>query len=235
MKYLDINRVDLGAESGEDAMESAAALTARLQALKDRLGELATDGDELDRAGVQLDMARTLVALGRGADAWDCARSVLDTYIAAEKWERAVETCDVLFLSEQPGSLSALGQAVWLAVTYPIDPELTVAVLQHVIDETPDDADGAAVAAAAAAYVVELRAQGKQREELAFFCNQMLGSVARRHADVQEQEQFEAWVGRLELSDPARFLPRLRNVVDVLVQDDWWFDREALQARLPVN
>jgi hypothetical protein len=38
---------------------------------------------------------------------------------------------------------------------------------------------------------------------------------------------------RLELREPDKFLVRLRNVVDVLVQDDWWFDREALQARLP--
>ena len=40
---------------------------------------------------------------------------------------------------------------------------------------------------------------------------------------------------RLELKDPDKFLVRLRNVVEVLVQDDWWFDREALQAKLPIN
>jgi hypothetical protein len=39
----------------------------------------------------------------------------------------------------------------------------------------------------------------------------------------------------MELSNPALFLPRLRNIVDVLVQDEWWFDREALQAALPVD
>ena len=38
-----------------------------------------------------------------------------------------------------------------------------------------------------------------------------------------------------ELKEPDKFLVRLRNVVDVLVQDDWWFDRESLRARLPVN
>jgi len=35
------------------------------------------------------------------------------------------------------------------------------------------------------------------------------------------------------LNDPDKFLVRLRNVVDVLVQDDWWFDRDALHAQLP--
>ena len=49
------------------------------------------------------------------------------------------------------------------------------------------------------------------------------------------QEAFDLWMERLELKEPDRFLPRLRNVVDVLVQDDWWFDRETLQAKLPVN
>jgi hypothetical protein len=39
----------------------------------------------------------------------------------------------------------------------------------------------------------------------------------------------------MELNDPAAFLPRLRNVVDVLVQDEWWFDRDALQAALPAD
>ena len=38
---------------------------------------------------------------------------------------------------------------------------------------------------------------------------------------------------RLELNDPDKFLVRLRNVVDVLVQDQWWIDREAIQAELP--
>jgi len=37
------------------------------------------------------------------------------------------------------------------------------------------------------------------------------------------------------LDKPDKFLVRLRNVIDVLVQDEWWIDREAIQAELPVN
>ena len=63
----------------------------------------------------------------------------------------------------------------------------------------------------------------------------MLATVARRHSDVDGQQTFDKWVIDMELNDPALFLPRLRNVVDVLVQDDWWFDRDALQAKLPIS
>jgi hypothetical protein len=42
-------------------------------------------------------------------------------------------------------------------------------------------------------------------------------------------------VRRLELDEPDKFLVRLRNVVDVLVQDDWWIDRDAIQSRLTTD
>ena len=140
-----------------------------------------------------------------------------------------------MFLSDQPESLAALGQGIWLAVTFPVDPELTVAMLQHVVDETPPDSDGAAVAATVAHYIVDLRAEGRVREDLMFYTNQLLATVARRHSEVKDQGAFSQWFKKLELEDPAKFLPRLRNVVDVLVQDEWWIDRDAIRAKLPVQ
>lgn len=108
-------------------------------------------------------------------------------------------------------------------------------MLQHVVDETPPDADGAAVAAITAHYLVDLRAREPQREHLLIYTNQVLATVARRHSGVESQEDFNRWIEDMELNDPAAFLPRLRNIVDVLVQEDWWFDRAALQAALPVD
>jgi hypothetical protein len=108
--------------------------------------------------------------------------------------------------------------------------------LSHVIDDTPDDADGAAVAAATALFLADMRAEeGPEKERLVFFSNQLLGNVARRHSSVDSQDQFNLWVDRLELNDPDKFLVRLRNVIDVLAQDDWWIDRDALQNHLPAQ
>jgi hypothetical protein len=73
----------------------------------------------------------------------------------------------------------------------------------------------------------------RQAEDLRFYCNQLLGQVARRHGQVDSQELFDFWVERMQLDDPDRFLPRLGKIVDLLVQGDWWIDREALRAKLP--
>jgi hypothetical protein len=106
--------------------------------------------------------------------------------------------------------------------------------LSHIVDDTPDDSDGAAVAAATAAFIADVRSEaGPDRDRLTFFAQQLLGRVARRHSQIESQDQFDLWIERLELDDPDKFLVRLRNVVDVLVQDQWWFDRDALQAQIP--
>ncbi|MGB5735079.1 MAG: hypothetical protein WBM40_11630 [Thiohalocapsa sp.] len=236
-----MNRFEMATRLADTAADSVGNTGAQDAALESHLLALREDFETLQRVGarpteladLRLQLARALVGLERGEEAWPLGREALDTFIAAEQFESAADCCEVLFRAEQPDSLSALGQGIWLAVTYPIDPELSIELLSHVIEDTPDDADGAAVAATTALFLADVRSEGVQRENLTFFASQMLGDVARRHSGVDSQEAFDLWRDRLELREPEKFLVRLRNVVDVLVQDDWWFDRTALQGSLP--
>jgi len=235
LKYIKEDPAVGNADSSEDAKESTGMLERLVAGLREQLAELSPQAETLRRADLLLQLGRALVRLEKRPEAWAAAREAFDLYLAEQAWEGAAQACDILFLSDQPQSLAALGQGIWLAVTYPVDPELSVALLQHVVDETPPDADGAAVAAVMAYYLADLRAREPQREHLLIYANQVLATVARRHSGVEGQQDFNKWIEDMELNDPARFLPRLRNIVDVLVQDDWWFDREALQAALPVD
>jgi len=235
LKYIKEDPAVGNADSSEDAKESTGMLQRLVADLQGQLTRLSPQAETLRRADLQLQLGRALVRLEKQPEAWAAAREAFDLYLAEQAWEGAAQACDILFLAEQPQSLAALGQGIWLAVTYPIDPELSVALLQHVVEETPPDADGAAVAAVTAYYLVDLRAREAQRDHLLLYANQVLATVARRHSGVDGQQAFNKWIGDMELNDPALFLPRLRNVVDVLVQDDWWFDREALQAALPAD
>ncbi len=233
MKFLDDGMGMRDADSGDEAEVSVAQLEQMLATAQQEICELPAGYQSVQKATLQNRIAELLVDLQRDEAAFDMAREAFDVFVGVQQWEDAVQSCNAMFLAGQPASLPALGQGVWLAVTFPIDAELSVAMLQHIIDETPADADGAAVAAITACYVVEMRTEGKQRDNLALFTNHMLGTVARRHSEVSKQEQFDYWMEKMELTDPAKFLPRLRNVVDVLVQEDWWVDREAIWASLP--
>jgi hypothetical protein len=233
MKYIDNNTGTMDADSGEDAEISLEKIKHQLAAAQEELKNLPETAHPLQRIELQIKIAGTLVDLHQGEEAFAIAREAFENSIANELWEEAVQACNAMFLAEQPESLAALGQGVWLSVTFPIDPELSVLMLNHIVDETPDDSDGAAVAAITAKYVVDMRTEGKQHEDLSFYVNNLIAAVARRHSDVQSQEQFDYWIEKLELSDHGKFLPRLRNVIDVLVQEDWWLDREAIWAKLP--
>lgn len=238
MKNTELNPAGLFDFFSESAMSRIAAettLESHLVALEERLQEIGPRGSPQDTAELQLQIARTLVGLGRGEAAWPIGRTAFDTFIRHEDWEAAVDVCDVLYQTELDGCLSALGQGIWLAVTYPVDSELSLGLLNHVIEDTPENSDGAAIAATVALFLIDLRSEGQERDDLLFFATQTLGQVARRHSGVESQKDFDLWLDRLGLKEPDKFLPRLRTLIDVLVQDDWWFDRDLLQIRLPVN
>jgi hypothetical protein len=225
----------VGDKSGIDLSESRPSLQALLNEHEAHLQALPDDCPPVDRARVQLDIAETLLALLRKEEAWSTGREIFDVFIEQAAWQDAIETCDVLFQCEQAESLAALGNGVWLAVTYPVPAQLTVAMLQHIVDETPNDSDGGAVAAMAANYIVEMRSEGEEQESLAFFTRQILAGVAKRHRGIEEPEMINTWIEILELNDVKELLPRLATILDTIVGDNWWIDRDALRAELPVN
>ncbi|MEN6585571.1 MAG: hypothetical protein ABFE02_05885 [Sulfuricella sp.] len=189
--------------------------------------------DTMTRARLQLDVAEILISLERKEEAWGLAREAFETSLENESWQDAVEACNVLYQTEQADSIHALGMGVWLAVTFPVDPELTYAMLDHVVDETPTASDGAALAAVTARYVIDLRAPDDKHESQSLLANNLIARVAARHGNVQDQQALDAWMNELGLRDPQVFLPRLGQVVNAVVGDAWWFDREALRDRLP--
>ncbi|MGD2056412.1 MAG: hypothetical protein PVJ15_06355 [Gammaproteobacteria bacterium] len=225
-----------GDKRGIDLAESRPSLQALLKEHERHLAALPADCNPVDRARVQLDIAETLLALQRQQESWGAARAAFDVFAAAAAWQDAIEACDVLFQCDREESLAALGNGVWLAVTFPVPAQLSVAMLQHIVDETPDDSDGAAVAAMAAHYIADLRTAGEEHDSLTFFTKQIVAGVAKRHRGIEDDpEMIRTWIEILGLNDAQELLSRLAVMLDAIVGDNWWIDREALRARLPVN
>ena len=202
--------------------------------LQKKLAALPIDSDDLTRLRLQLDIATQFVALNQKDNAWLLARRLFDEFIKLSAWQDAVEACDVLYAADQDDSIIALGNGVWLAVTFPVDPTLSVNMLDHIIEETPHESDGGAVAAAAAHYIANLRASDeKQRDSLGFLTGNLLAGVAYRHSGYKDREMIDMWVERLELNQPDKFMPRLGMMLDIIVGKKWWIDRDALRNLLP--
>ena len=186
-----------------------------------------------ERYTLELDIASSQLALENKTEARDLAKACFEHFIEMSLWQKAVEACDVMFQCDLDDSIIALANGVWLAVTFPISAETSVAMLQHIIDETPDNSDGAAVAAITAHYLADIRCEGDKAESLKFLATQMIAQVAKRHSQVNDQEMLEFWIERMELKDPAIFLPKLAKVLDIISNDKWWYDRDKLRQLIP--
>nr|CAA6830618.1 MAG: Unknown protein [uncultured Thiotrichaceae bacterium] len=220
------------------APDSREFLQDELNKRQKKLMSLTPASDPLERAGLQYDVAEIMLELaGKGMPeaAWGLSKEAFTVYRDAEQWDDAIRCCDVLFRTELPAAVPALGNGLWLSITYPVDPELTILMLNNLIDTTPDNADGAAVAAVVAHYIADLRLEGDKRESVMFLTSALLGKVAERHSQIDSQDKMNMWMQKLDLLDPAVFMPRMAQVIDAIVEGQWWYDRDELRARLPVN
>lgn len=221
-----------------EASESREFLKQEFEKKQKQLSELKINCDPIERAELQHEIAEIMLDKGDSGmqeAAWGLAKESFLVYIEHEKFEDAVNACDLLYRTELPASVVALGHAMWLAVTYPIDTELSIVMMKNLIDDTPPKSDGAAVAAATAHYLADLRLEGEKRDSVMFLTTNLLAQVAERHSNVSDQGQMNFWMDKLELNDPAKFLPKLSQVIDAIVAGEWWIDRDALRAKLPVN
>ncbi len=228
-EFLKQNTFVGDADCSEDAKSSPQLKAAALHKKQIEIDQCTDDQKKL---ALQIESAYLLLDLEKQKEAYTLVRPLFEQAIQKEQWQLAAEICDVLFQADQEDGLKALMHGIWLGVTYPIAPDLSIALLQHFIDETPERSDGAAVAATTACYIAGIRTTGKERESLTFFTNQLLGGVARNHSQVDSQDIFDFWVKQLELDDPAKFLPRLSKSLEIIVDGDWWFDRDALRAKI---
>lgn len=220
------------------AEESREFLIKELATKQAELAKITLETLSLERAKLQAEIAEIMLEVadaGMPEACWGLAKEAFLLYVEQEKWEEAVQTTDLLYRTGLPAALVALANGLWLAVTYPIDTELSIVMLNSVIEDTPANSDGAAVAAAVAHYIADIRLEGEKRESTMFLTASMLSKVAERHSQIADQGQMNMWLQKLELTDPAIFLPRLSMVLDALAEGNWWYDKDALRAKLPVH
>ncbi|EEZ80232.1 MAG: hypothetical protein HOI13_01725 [Candidatus Thioglobus sp.] len=229
-KYLNKDQNIFDGDDGEDVYANEEQLKTRLEYFEKQLSELSDNSPAEERINHLIEIGRIQVERYKGNDAWEKAFTAFDLAQENELWELAVEACDVMFLSEGPEALKALGHALWLGITFPIDAEITVAMLQHLVEESPKESDTRAIASAAAHYITSIRC-GKD-DDLTFFASQMIASVADDHSHVSDQSTFDLWRKTLQLDKPEVFLKKLSGAIDQLVGDKWWIDRDKIRAKL---
>ncbi len=197
--------------------------------------ELPEHCEPIEKAKLELDMAECYLGLDQKAEAHSWSHQALSVFKEHKEWNSVIDACDIIYNCEEKDAIIALGNGIWLAMTFPVDPNITVNLLHHIIDETPDDSDGAAVAAMLAHYIAETRAENQEKENLTFLTTQIIAKVAERHRGIKDQSTLNTWIAMYELDDIAKLLEKLAIILDAITAKQWWYDKEAIRAELPDN
>ena len=211
---------------GTVGTEDQSSLQKRMLELQARLRYMNLKGSA--RLALQLELAEICLSLGNGPEVFSAAHKAFNDSLALKDYEAAVRACQLMYHSEQPDSISALGQGLWLAIACPIDPERSLEMLGHLVEETPEDSDGAAVAAMLGYFLMERRASQEDQDRLVFLARQLVAEVAQRHRGITDDETISIWAQMHELDDVDVLLERMAVIIDAITET-WWFDRDGLR------
>ena len=113
--HIDPNKLeDSAADSLRKDLGEQAQLEGHLTELGEKLSQLPEQAPALERGELLLEIARTHQVLDRGEQAWPLARTAFELFSGEQAWEHAADACDVLYQSNQPDSLVALANGIWL-------------------------------------------------------------------------------------------------------------------------
>ena len=114
MEFFDPNAQNDNTEVGQlmNDLGQKAELEGLIVELREQLNNLTENADPVARCTIELDIAHAQQQLERGHQAWPTARAAFDVFVAHKEWQKAAEACNVLYLSDQPDSLVALGNGI---------------------------------------------------------------------------------------------------------------------------
>ena len=84
-------------------------------------------------------------------------------------------------------------------------------------------------------YLAETRSNEADHANLTFLTSQIIAQVAKRHRGIEDEATLQTWIQMYELDDIEALLPRMAVILDTIVEDEWWFDRDKIRATLPLN
>ncbi|MBF0587975.1 MAG: hypothetical protein HQL53_02480 [Magnetococcales bacterium] len=154
-------------------------------------------------------------------------------YSKAGNWS---DTLDVLvFLSNQEGnpeSAKARAMTMWLA----LKTETPIAVLTSAAYKLVVNLGEKHPLCAPLASVANLMLQHRTPEDpdrpLAISHVQQMYMHVCPSALNEDRDGFDQWVKENQLDDPDVIIPQVMGLLEIMIGDDWWVDRDAVQAEL---
>ncbi len=164
---------------------------------------------------------------------WEMTINTLRQYSRARNWEEALDV--LVFLSNQennPEVFKARAQAMWLALKGEAPIAVLTSIAYKLVVSLGPQHPITGPLAAVANLMLEHRTPDHPDRPLAESHVQQMYMHACPAALNDDREGFDKWVQENQLDDPDHIIPIVMGLLEIMAGEDWWIDREAIQADL---
>lgn len=167
------------------------------------------------------------------AEEWELNKAAIRHHGRAGNWAEALKLLKAMSVKHRNKEMyMALAQRCWVALKSDAPGAEVVLALFHLLSTLTPRHEIAGPIAALAHLMAKHRTPDHPDRDLALGQAQQMLSLVCDQSKVVGEEAFAIWVKHNRLDDPDHYVPIVMAGLEMMVGDNWWFDRQALQADL---
>ncbi len=162
---------------------------------------------------------------------WRLNKTAIARLARNGQWPEVMEILTALSKKQKTHEIyKALAQRVWVALKSEIPVPDVVMALFHLLNTLGPRHEIAGPIVALAHLMAKHRTPDHPDAALAQAQSQQMFSLVLDAVGIVGDEAFGKWVELHHLDDPNHYIPIVLRSLEIMVGDDWWFDRAALEV-----
>ncbi|MBF0381120.1 MAG: hypothetical protein HQL69_08880 [Magnetococcales bacterium] len=164
---------------------------------------------------------------------WKLNKAAITRFAKDSNWPEALKILKMLSTKHRNKEVyKALAMRVWICLKSDAPGYEVVLSLFHLLNTLTAKHEVAGPIAALAHLMAKTRTPDHEDRDLAMGQSQQMFNMICEYHKIIGEEAFHKWVAGNKLDDPNHYIPIVMNCLDIMVGDDWWFDREQLQKEM---
>ena len=164
---------------------------------------------------------------------WNLNKAAVTRFAKDSNWPEALKTLKMLSTKHRNKEVyKALAMRVWICLKSDAPVDEVVLSLFHLLNTLSSKHEVAGPIAALAHLMAKNRTPEHEDRDLAMGQAQQMFNMICEHYKIVGEEAFHKWVAGNKLDNPNHYIPIVMNCLDIMVGDEWWFDREQLQNEM---
>ncbi|MEO5362527.1 MAG: hypothetical protein H7838_02715 [Magnetococcus sp. DMHC-8] len=164
------------------------------------------------------------------AEEWQLNKAAIARFGRNGHWQEALALLTAMSKKQRSHEMyKALAQRVWVALKSDAPVPEVVLALYHLLNTLGPRHEIAGPIAALAHLMAKHRTPDHPDQALAQAQSQQMFALVLDAVGIVGDDAFGKWVTHNHLDDPNHYIPIVLHGLEIMVGDDWWFDRDALQ------